>query len=218
MNRIKPKQDQKKSEAMNGFARRKELSREEIRKAAWDLFSQFGVERVSMSDIAKKASVSQATIYNNFENKDALAHEFVTSIVDQLIDSVQEVLVPDIPFGEKLTAFIQFVTGMNYEKPTNVDRTVFTSSIDLQKDPEIRKIHDAAQQRMTKLLLGLVQEGKDQGEINRDISKASFEIYFKTFMDVFTDSQLQYRFGHQPELVKDLMTLMMFGLYGEKKK
>ena len=58
---------------MDGFARRKEQSKEDIRMAAWELFSQFGVDKVSMTDVARKAGVSQATIYNNFGSKEALA-------------------------------------------------------------------------------------------------------------------------------------------------
>jgi AcrR family transcriptional regulator len=67
---------------MDGFARRKEQSKEDIRKAAWELFSQFGVDKVSIADIAHKAGVSQATIYNNFSNKESLAREFVTNAVE----------------------------------------------------------------------------------------------------------------------------------------
>ena len=70
---------------MDGFARRKEQSKEEIRKAAWELFSQFGVDKVSMTDIARKAGVSPATIYNNFDSKEALAREFVSGMVEELV-------------------------------------------------------------------------------------------------------------------------------------
>jgi DNA-binding transcriptional regulator YbjK len=49
---------------MNGFERRKEQSREDIRRAAEQLFSRFGTDRVSVNDIAREAGVSQATIYN----------------------------------------------------------------------------------------------------------------------------------------------------------
>ena len=58
---------------LDGFTRRKEQSKEDIRRAAWELFSQFGVMKVSIADIARKAGVSQATIYNHFGSKEALA-------------------------------------------------------------------------------------------------------------------------------------------------
>jgi AcrR family transcriptional regulator len=205
------------SNTMDGFTRRKEHSKEQIRKAAWDLFSQFGVDRVSMNDIARKAGVSQATIYNNFENKEALAVEFVTTIVDQLVDSVQEALAPDMPFWEKLPVFIDFIVGLTSKTPSNVDRTVFTSSIDLQNDPKIHQIHKAAQQRMITLLLALVQQGKDQHEINLEITDASFAIYFKAFMSIFIDPELQHQFRAHPQLAKDVGILMMYGLGGKGK-
>ena len=57
---------------MDGFERRKEQSKEDIRRAAEELFSKFGADKVSVNDIARKAGVSQATIYNNFGSKDEL--------------------------------------------------------------------------------------------------------------------------------------------------
>lgn len=202
----------------NGFTRRKEQSKEEIRKAAWELFSQFGVEKVSIADIARKAGVSQATIYNNFESKDTLAREFVTSVVDQLVNRVQEVLTPDMPYWEKMAAFIRFISEiMAYDRPSEADRVVFTSSFDLQDDPEIKKVRDSAQEKMTNLLLGLVQEGKDQAQVNQGLSGEAFSVYFRAFMDIFTDPKLQYRFHNDPKLVQDLGALMIYGLSGQHK-
>ena len=89
----------------NGFERRKEQSKEEIRRAAWELFAQFGVERVSMADIARKAGVSQATIYNNFAHKETLTREFVAVAVDSLVNGIEQVLAPEMPFREKMAAF-----------------------------------------------------------------------------------------------------------------
>ena len=66
---------------MDGFERRKEQSKEDIRRAAEELFSRFGAEKVSVNDIARKAGVSQATIYNNFGSKDELVHDYRKSIV-----------------------------------------------------------------------------------------------------------------------------------------
>jgi AcrR family transcriptional regulator len=200
----------------NGFTRRKEQSKEDIRKAAWELFSQFGVEKVSIVDIARKAGVSQATIYNNFGSKEGLVREFVTAAVEQLVHRVQEILTPEKLYREKMAAFIQFISEIMADgTPSAADSTIFTSSFDLQNDPEVKKIRDEAQDKLATLLLGLVQEGKQQGQINQDLSKEAFDIYFRVFMDVFTNPQLQHRFYHNPNLVRDLGSLMIYGLSGE---
>ena len=203
---------------MDGFARRKEQSKEDIRKAAWELFGQFGVEKVSIVDIARKASVSQATIYNNFGSKESLAHEFVTSVVEQLVNRVQEVLSRDLPYWEKMAAFIQFLTEiMTNGRPPAADVIGFTNSINLQNDPEIKKIRETAQERMTHLLLELIREGKEQGQIHSSFSDDALRIYFKAFMDIFIDPQFQHQYYQNPKLVQDLGLLMIYGLGGESK-
>ena len=209
---------QEKETKLDGFTRRKERSKEDIRHAAWELFGQFGVEKVSIVDISHKAGVSQATIYNNFGSKEALAHEFVTSVVDQLVNRVQDVLSRDLPYWEKMAAFIQFITEMMANgRPPAVDVTGFTNSINLQNDPEIRKIRDAARERMTNLLLGLIREGKGQGQIYSSFSEDALRIYFMAFMDIFIDPQFQHQYYKNPTLVQDLGLLMINGLGGKAK-
>ena len=206
------------SGAVDGFTRRKEQSKKNIRQAAWELFGQFGVEKASIADIARKAGVSQATIYNNFGSKEALAREFVTSVVEELVDRVQEVLAPELGFQEKMAAFVQFIsTMMAHEGPPAVDSTVFTDNRDLWRDPEISKIRDAAQARMTRLLLGVVQEGRSQGQVSAVQSEEALSIYFEAFMDIYTDPQLQLRFSSHPGLVHELGWLMTYGLGGQPK-
>lgn len=102
----------RKGALQDGFARRKEQSKEEIRKAAWELFSQFGVDKVSMADIARKAGVSPATIYNNFESKETLAREFVSGMVEGLVSRAQEIITPQGSYQEKINAFFQFISAM----------------------------------------------------------------------------------------------------------
>jgi AcrR family transcriptional regulator len=201
---------------MDGFERRKEQSKEDIRHAAWELFSQFGVDRVSIADIARKAGVSQATIYNNFGSKEALAREFVNGAVDHLVHSAQEILTPNVSFQEKMTAFLRFISEMMIAgQPYAAERVMF-SSLDLQNDPEITKIRTAAQEKMTGLLLGLVREGQEQGQLNPNLSEAALRIYFAVFMDAFSDPQLLQQYYQHPGLVQELGSLMTHGLSGQQ--
>lgn len=202
---------------MDGFARRKEQSKEDIRKAAWELFSRFGVDRVSMTDIARKAGVSQATIYNNFGSKEALVREFVTAMVEELVSRVKEILTSRHSYQEKMAAFLQFISGMMADgKPTSEGVAVFASSLDLQNDPEIRAIRVKAQEKMIALLLGLIEEGRHAGQVNKEISEEALRIYFVLFMDAFTHTDFQRQYTRHPNLVNELGSLMFYGLKGKK--
>jgi AcrR family transcriptional regulator len=202
---------------MDGFARRKEHSKEDVRKAAWELFSQFGVDKVSMMDIARKAGVSQATIYNNFGSKEALAREFVTTMVESLVSRVQEIVAPGRTYQEKMAAFFQFISAvMANGKPSPSGSAVFTGSLDLQNDPEIREIRMKAQEKMIALLLGLIEEGKQEGQVSTDISEEALRIYFILFMDAFTHPEFRRQYTRRPNLVNELGALMLYGLRGKK--
>jgi AcrR family transcriptional regulator len=201
---------------MDGFARRKEQSKEDIRMAAWELFSQFGVDKVSMTDVARKAGVSQATIYNNFGNKEALAREFVTTMVESLVSRVHEIAAPERSYQDKMMAFFQFIsTMMEGGKPSPSGSAIFTSSLDLQNDPEIKEIRTKAQEKMLALLLGLIEEGRQQGQVGAEPSEAALRIYFTVFMDAFTHGEFQYEYARNPRLVDELGALMMYGLKGK---
>ena len=204
---------------MDGFTRRKEQSKDDIRKAAWELFSQFGVDKVSIADIARKADVSPATIYNNFGNKEGLVREFVAAAVNQLTDHAQEILTSKRSYREKMTAFFQFISGMIANgRRLDAESILFTGTVDLLNDPDIKKIRTEAQEKMTHLLLGLIREGKQQGHVNPDLTEEALSVYFSAFMEIFTSPKLQHQYHHQPDLVRQLGSLMIDGLSGKPMK
>lgn len=208
-----PTQHVEQCEPADGFARRRAQSKLEIRKAAWELFSQFGVERVSIADVARKARVSSATIYNNFEGKATLVREFVEMAVNDLVFQVEEALALDGPYETKVAALVDFVIGSAANgQSARVARTVFAPSVELWNAPEIVEIRRAAKERMTEMLLKLVEEGQAQGQIEAGLSQEALGIYFGAFMDVFAAPELQRRFAAEPRLVRDLGMLMMHGL------
>jgi AcrR family transcriptional regulator len=204
----------------DGFARRREQSKEDIRKAAWELFAQFGIEKVSIADISRKAGVSQATIYNNFGSKEGLVREFVTASIDQLMTQVQEVLSPSKSYWEKMADIIQFISATMAQGrlPGNsrADLAVFSSGRSLLDDPEIKKIRAEAEEKMTGLLLQLVQEGREQGHIRTDLPDEAFRVYFLAFMNIFIDPRFQQQYDKNPRLVQSLGSLMIYGMSGDR--
>ncbi len=63
------------SELMDGYQRRREQKKENIRLATLDLFTVHGMKKVSVSDVARRAGVSPVTIYNYYGSKQGLMHD-----------------------------------------------------------------------------------------------------------------------------------------------
>jgi AcrR family transcriptional regulator len=197
---------------MDGFTRRKEQSKEDIRKAAWQLFSQFGVEKVSMNDIACKAEVSPATIYNNFGGKDAPVQEFITTMVDRLMGDAETILALDAPFEQKVAALLHYITDKLVNTTPTPDNPLFSGSVDLHNDPQIKRIRESAEDKMTQLVMELVAEGKREGQVNPALSDEALAIYFSFFIEAFVRPEYQIQFHQNPKLISDLGSLMLYGL------
>ncbi|PAM95610.1 TetR family transcriptional regulator, partial [Flavobacterium sp. IR1] len=91
---------------MDGFERRREQKKQQILGAALELFMEYGIQKVSISEIAKKANVSQVTIYNYFESKHNLIHEVFIYYVDQASAQFDQPVFSDIPFPEQIKKLI----------------------------------------------------------------------------------------------------------------
>ncbi len=70
--------------------RRREQTRDEIVRAAFDLFGRKGYERVSMDAIAGAAGVSRATLFNYFPQKELMLREIAAARAAKLKAVVSE--------------------------------------------------------------------------------------------------------------------------------
>ena len=91
---------------MNGFERRREQKKENIRQAALELFKLHGFEKVSINDIAQKAHVSHVTIYNHFGNKEELVREVIKSLLLDMLEKYRAVVKGGKAFPEKLETIV----------------------------------------------------------------------------------------------------------------
>ncbi|MBU8933534.1 MAG: TetR/AcrR family transcriptional regulator [candidate division Zixibacteria bacterium] len=64
--------------------------KEDILQAAQQLFSRFGLKKVTISDIASEAHVSKGTIYKLYRNKGEVFDDVVKTEADMLLQAIQE--------------------------------------------------------------------------------------------------------------------------------
>ena len=95
---------------------RRELNKVNIKKrilkASRKLFSKYGYEETMMEDIAQKAEVSKATIYNYFPNKESLLMGTADEAIEGIKDLVENGLEDCSNSEEKLRRILEeFVTS-----------------------------------------------------------------------------------------------------------
>lgn len=194
---------------MDGFERRTERKKENILKTAFELFSTYGVQRVSIAEIAKKARVSQVTIYNYFGSKDELLKDAILSLLNKRLQEDMEVIESDLPFPKKIETFISERTSELSAMNPDFLKTMKS------EDPTIRQIaEDFTNNRYIPLILKLIEKGRQEGYIQHNISNEAILIYINMFREGNrSDSFLNLK--HSGDLFKELVTLFFYGIFGK---
>ena len=159
---------------MDGFEKRREQKKRDILEAALALFMEYGIKKVSITEIAKKANVSQVTIYNYFESKDNLVRLVFKYYVDQIWNEQKQLLVNDLPFNEKIKKII-FNKGI---AANQISEQFFQ---DFMKDYASGRsyVEEVYQKEALPLFIKLFNEGREQGYINSEVSDEAILFYLK---------------------------------------
>jgi AcrR family transcriptional regulator len=189
---------------MDGFERRKAQSKEDIRRAAEELFSRFGADKVSVNDIARKAGVSQATIYNNFGSKDELVHDYRKSIVNGIAGRFREILIWKKSFIEKFEGLLQSWIDVSDRYRIEIE------SADNKQSP------DTIGLELENSLREFIKEGKEQGNLRADLSEEAITAYIKFFQQgIANNPGIRDKMKQGGKYSQDLFSLFMYGIKGQ---
>ncbi|WP_017413369.1 TetR/AcrR family transcriptional regulator [Clostridium tunisiense] len=188
---------------MNGFQRRREKKMDDIITAACELFSANGIKVVSIAEIAKKANVSQVSIYNFFESKENLAKQAYFKIMDEIMKDLEALIKSNISFREKFEKMVH----ISLESAKNLDGNLSYS--ELLKDPTVQKfLEEYGHNKTIPLLMDLIEQGKSEGCLDREISSESILIYINSYNEMLKSNM-------STKTRIDLGKLFFYGLFGE---
>ena len=200
---------------MNGYEKRTETKKRMIQQCALDLFEKYGFEKVTLAEISKKASVSRATIYKYFQDKDNLRLEILKNLAMQTTDSIENIINSNSPFSEKLKRIILLKKGMTVLTNNQfIDATVAPDGeLGGAVTPELLK-------RISDMMQEFIHQGKSEGFIHSDLTNKTVNNYFKLIRAGL--KQLQNNGDpllYDQEKLEDLFTIYINGLkYGTIQK
>lgn len=195
---------------MTGIERRKERKKEGIMRAALELFQEFGFDKVSLNEIALRAGVSHVTIYNYFGSREELIRDVIKNLSLNMIEKYRAIIKEDKPYLERLESIVLDKADVISQFQGELLQSV------IRNDPEIQHfIESAYQGEIMPMILEFFEEGKKEGHINAELSPESFMVYMDIILKgMNARSRLAEGIEHNPKLVRDLMSLIAYGLNG----
>ncbi len=142
--------------------------RARILEAAQALFSERGVEDVTMADVAAEAGVARSTVFNHFGSKHALMNgitERVRAVYADLLD--QALADRTTPTPALIRALFEFM-GMGIENSRRFYRAVFREMTKLSVGLDEGGPAEATRQAANDRLFKLIARGQARGDLSRD--------------------------------------------------
>ncbi|ANA82772.1 TetR/AcrR family transcriptional regulator [Paenibacillus glucanolyticus] len=190
---------------MNGYQLRTEKKKEQIMKTAFDLISKYGVDKTSITEISKHARVSPVSIYNYFGSKEELIRMTFIDYMSKIMNEYEKLLEEPIPFQEKLKLLLG--SRMNSVDQINVD------FIQISNEPSVREHIEAFyKERTIPFFVKLIEQGKQEGDIDPHISIEAALFYIQVFKDAL--ARPGFIAQASPTMLRDIDRLFYYGLIG----
>ena len=139
-------------------------SQEKIIQAALPLFSQKGYEGVSLSQVAKEAGLSKATILHHFANKDGL-------YLQSLLYACQQIAPCPLEVAEEFDHLEPFLLSLGQGIEAHLDMAKFiTRELDFSHSPHYQSVAEHVFKQVFNQVTTMIESGQKQGLVNQDFS------------------------------------------------
>jgi AcrR family transcriptional regulator len=145
--------------------RKRQAVHQQLLDAAERLFSERGVARTTVDDIAEAADVARQTFFNHFPYKEALAVELEADGVQEVAQHAQALLEAGMPALEVLQRTAEWVLERSIE---DGELAVVVARELLHPDPE-RARRAAEQIPLREIFEGILVQAREEGTLRGDL-------------------------------------------------
>ena len=199
---------------MKTYERRIERNKERILRATLELFQVHGIKKTTTNDIARKAGVSPATVYNHFGSKEDLVRATVKYFLIDVAEDFRKIFEGDLPFLKKLEQILLYKSDMLGQYQGELMQTIISD------DSEIRQLVDSVYLvEIRQCIIDFYEEGKQQGDVNPELSAETIMRFSEiTRKGMAAESSLSEDPEHNRKLLQELIPLYLYGIVGKPGK
>jgi AcrR family transcriptional regulator len=145
--------------------------RDQILEAANECFSQLGIQRTSVQDVARMANVSRGTVYRYFEDRTVLIEAAIEFGAQKFYRLVADAMAKKSTLAEKIGAMAETHATILLDHRTR--NRLMADDAELMR--HMISDGDSAVRRTTAFLVPYVQEAQERGEVGAaiDVTAAS---------------------------------------------
>ena len=184
----------------------------QLRITARSLFWKHGIKRVTIEEICQQASVSKATFYKFFKNKNALILHMLTFLFDEALSEYKTISNSDVSYPLKVEAIITMKLKIAQEMSTELFSELYVSP-----DPEIQKFLVDASNNTMQLVINDLKSAQLKGEIRKELKPEFIMWYLNKLTDLIKDESIFQFFHNTNDIIKTVLTMFYQGIVSPEK-
>lgn len=191
---------------------RKEDKRDFILTKATNLFRRYGLEKISMNDIAKECGMGKSSLYYYFKSKNEVFADVISNDINVAVENIRLSVNKETNPKDKLKTYI--VVRMNELKERALKYTTISEEY-MKNYAFISKIRDDFKENEISIIQQILEEGVQDGIFNIfDSRKIAIGIYY--CLKGLEEPIIKFN-GNIEELTDNLLTITFNGILTKEK-
>jgi AcrR family transcriptional regulator len=173
--------------------------RDQILGAANECFTQLGIARTSVQDVARTANVSRGTVYRYFEDRNVLIDAAIEFGAQRFYREVATAMAEKPTLAEQVGAMAETNARILLDHRTR--NRLMADDADLMR--HMVSVGDTAVRRITEFLMPYVHDARDRGEIGASVDvRGASEWLARIIYSFATVNEAQTFDMSQPDTVR----------------
>ncbi|MCP4195839.1 MAG: TetR/AcrR family transcriptional regulator [Proteobacteria bacterium] len=183
---------------------------QQVLTAAVELFSKYGVRRVTVQEICNSADISKMTFYKYYPNKWDLAKSILDFLAATEFDFYYFIVDGDAPFAQKVEEILTLALSRIYGIGLGADFFDDVSHV----DSPVYAHYRAQQQKSRTLVEEFFEKGQNDGHLAKDIEMPFLLLVFRRLSEFVNDPEF---IETKPDIAERIQAVSALFFYGFSK-
>jgi len=183
------------------------LMKDDVHDHAMEIIRTDGVDGLTMERLANEIGVSRGTLYNYFDDKDAVIDHVEDRCFGEMLAAVEEIVKSPVSPIDKLAKIADWIFTEVYE-----DRALFMALKPIKHMRSTLECHVERHNRAMKLMRTVIGDGIAQGAFRELDAEIAGEAFLGSITGMLESMLASGEFRRGSEVVPALMDLYLGGL------